>query len=94
MNTFEEPLKKSHTSCCSATLAIDKRSWENTAWVKQQGEKKVENEEGAIEIHWRTCIIPADICPAEYIADEQKRPLCLTKIFFWVATVKCNLEFL
>ena len=28
MQTFEEALKKSHTSCFSATFAIDKRSWE------------------------------------------------------------------
>lgn len=28
MQTFDETLKKSHTSCCSATLAIDRRSWE------------------------------------------------------------------
>ena len=29
--TFEETLKKSHTSCCSATLAIDNRSYKKVA---------------------------------------------------------------
>ena len=39
LQTFEEALKKSHTSCCSATFAIDKRSW---AMQQNQNDTKME----------------------------------------------------
>ena len=83
MNTFEETLKKSHTSCCSATLAIDKRSWENTILIRQW-RKRCKRDSCRIDI------ILADICQAECIVDEQMRPLCLMRIFFWGVNVMYN----
>lgn len=64
IHTFEDSLRKSQTSCCSAILAIDKRSY----WTEQIIVTKFEVKSW---MNARDKSILEDICPVECIVGAQ-----------------------